>query len=79
MKRTKIVAIVLEMDGKQVVAHPITPEKLSELKSVQKGLEARLQDCSCGEEFCIGGYIYRCAEGPDGSCQLYASDWQCNG
>lgn len=78
-KMSKVVAVVLEIDGNQVTAYPVTPEKLQELKSTHANVADRLEDCNCGDEFCLNGYIYVCAEGPSGRCQLFGSDWQCNG
>ena len=63
----------------QVRAYPITDTKLADLKSRHSDLAAKLDECTCGQEFCLDGYIYVCAEGPSGRCQLFASDWQCNG
>lgn len=78
-KISKTVALVLEIEGKQVRAYPITDTKLADLKSRHSDLAAKLDECTCGQEFCLDGYIYVCAEGPSGRCQLFASDWQCNG
>jgi len=75
---SKVVALVLEIQGQRVMAHPVPPEKLVELKQQNKSLAERLDECTCGEEYCLNGYIYVCAEGPNGRCQLFGTDWQCN-
>lgn len=78
MKTTKITKIILERDGIEKVAIPATKEELSAAEVGFKELGFNINECSCGDEVCWGGYVWRCAYGPSGNCEWFKSDWQCN-
>ena len=75
---SKVVGLLLEIEGQEVKAYPLSPEERQQLKARHPNMAEKLDTCSCGEDYCIGGYVYRCAEDENGDCQLYRSDWQCN-
>lgn len=76
MSNSRIIKITLDIKGQEVDAYPVTEE---EFKSTLEGLGLDFPpDCRCGDERCIGGYLYRCAYGPSGNCMWFRSDWRCN-
>lgn len=76
--KTKITKIILEVDGQEYTAYPLTDEEIQRMKESTKAMNIDFDDCNCGDEWCIDGYIYRCAYGPSGRCQVFRSDVRCN-
>jgi hypothetical protein len=78
MAVTKIVGLVVEHDGKQSVARPVSPEALAAAAAQILDKGRSLDSCECGDEMCISGYVWRCAYGPSGDCEWFESDVGCN-
>lgn len=78
MALTRIVEIVLERNGERRTARPASADELSSASESLAEKGSTMDSCECGEELCINGYVWRCAYGPEGHCQWFVSDWQCN-
>ena len=76
---SKVIGLLLEIEGKEVRAYPLSPEERQDLKTRHPHMADKLDSCHCGEDYCIDGFVHRCAEDENGECQLYRSDWLCNG
>lgn len=75
---TRITKIILERNGEERPAVPVSPEELERAAAAFKSQGRDIRECSCGDEICWEGYVWRCAYGPSGSCEWFQSDWQCN-
>ncbi len=47
---------------------------LSTVEAQAHGLES---ECNCGEERCVGGFIYRCGTYEGGECRWYSTAAVC--
>jgi hypothetical protein len=70
--------IMLEREGEKREAYLVSETELQKLKEQFEAVGADINACNCGDEKCVGGYIYSCAEDSSGNCRWYKSDWQCN-
>jgi hypothetical protein len=78
METTKIVKIILERNGEERIAYPVSEIELQEVKEAFEEKRIKVNGCTCGQEVCHNGYVWRCAYGPSGRCQWFKSDWRCN-
>ncbi len=77
MATTTITKIILERNGEEREAYPVSDAELLQFKEKFQAMNRDISDCNCGDEVCIDGYVWRCSYGPTGNCQWFKSDWQC--
>ena len=67
--KPEIRSIIYSINGREYVGKIIGVKKQTEL-----GLS---DDCNCGDELCIGGWVYRCMAGGSGECVWYETGEVC--
>lgn len=78
MANIQVTQIRFDVDGVSYVAQPPTEAEVAEAKAYFATI-GRVQDgCQCGEEFCIGGRVWRCMAGGGGSCTWYPTNQICD-
>lgn len=78
MATTTVTKIILEINGEERVAVPVSEAELQEAAQGLRDKGIDVFNCDCGQELCWNGYVWRCAYGPSGNCQWFKSDWMCN-
>lgn len=70
MDNVKITKILLEKDGVEYVAVPVSDEllKVNEQNLKAAGLDL---NCNCGAEWCDGRWLWRCMYSGAGQCSWY--------
>jgi hypothetical protein len=70
--------VTFKKGNTNIVARLATDAELEQAADVLERHGRTLASCECGEELCVNGYLWRCAETPEGGCRWFTSDWQCN-
>lgn len=65
-------------NGNDVSAVLVSSEELEMLKKKFEDNGKSIDECECGDELCIDGYIWSCSRANDNKCKWFKSDWQCN-
>jgi hypothetical protein len=65
----KVSRIMYTVAGKEYTATPATADEIK-----QAGLS---ETCSCGQEQCRGGWVWRCMAGGGGQCVWYRTNEVC--
>lgn len=71
-----ITRIILEKDGIEYSARPATNEELRTLEEKIKET-GNSTSCSCGQEMCLEGWVWRCMAAGGGECIWYITNIVC--
>ncbi|SHN33449.1 hypothetical protein SAMN04488057_12164 [Cyclobacterium lianum] len=76
--RFQIKKITLNIEGKEVVAIPVSDEELNKVKiHLEKSYKDK--ECTCGDQWCSpDGFWWVCSLGRENNCIWFKTDWRCN-